>query len=113
MKKNTIIIILSLIILVLLGFLFLGGEKSETPKTEDDCVALAEASFGGYDHCREVGAIKLYGFDDGIDCLEDFGVNADLCRGSRWAVESLLQEECLEKFPPAASVLVDCLADLK
>ena len=112
MKKNIIIVILGLIIIALLGFIFLGGEKEYKVETEEDCLELARASVEGYANCRKVGLIELYGFDDGINCVLDFDANDDFCRGSGWLLESELSESCLESFPFAHTVLADCLKSL-
>ena len=115
MKEGRIILILSLIIFLLLGYILGPTYLKETKVielTKDECVELASISEEGRRDCIETG-LKMYGYTDGRDCLNDRIGYQDFCRGHRFWVEAELFKSCKESFPALHDILPNCLAGIE
>lgn len=118
MKEGKIILILSLIIFLLLGYMigsiFSKSTEEFTKKhTKEECIELAFESNEGYKDCMKTGLVELYGYDYGIDCINDFDANAGVCRGTRFIIETQLSNSCYESFPSSFDILPNCLAGIE
>ena len=122
MKKDvmivSVIVMLSLIIIALVGFIFLSEEdktniesKISKAETEEDCIALLRDSISGAENCRETGIVKLYGYTDEENCALDDAL--PICRGARWINDVELFEKCKESFGDPVTIFTDCLASLE
>src|SRR3989344_2814033 len=103
-SKDLIIVTLSVILIILVGFIFLVKEadnelpfgKSEYPSsklkdyTVDGCVELARKITLMRDKCKELGISKLYGYEDSkydcyngnydnFTCFGDYGMEKLFC----------------------------------
>ena len=122
--KDVVILILSLAIVILLGFMFLDDRNLNNSeeniqsldkypvRTVEDCVKLAISSEEGYNNCKELGRSELLGYDDGVDCVERWANPA--CGGSkdtlRYSLEVSLSESCRSNFPSSIDVFANCSA---
>lgn len=121
MKKDTIIIILGIIIIVLLGYMILDDKDDENKieYTKEYCLELARGADEKYNNCWSMGMYDLYGITDSIVC----GDNSDIVRpaniedicystGDRYKQELWVTENCLENFEGKSKVLADCLSKI-
>jgi len=129
MNKEVTIVILSLIIIVLIGLLFLNNKKVENQdinqnpkiefkkvnaKSEQDCVNIALEINKKRDECKKIGTSNLYGYNDGINCLDiDNHFDNPVCTDLRSKIELEIKSSCLELFPKDHFVLAECLANLE
>ncbi len=133
MKTGGLVIIMLSITIILLGVLIfrtgdltigITGEVISTPTeaileeqdlqeyTEQDCKELAFEIEDKYENCLKTGLKELWGYEDNLDCVNDFENYEDICRGKRYASESLLSESCRLNFPFIWEVYAECLTYL-
>lgn len=123
-KSNIAIIVLSLTILVLVGFIVLSSNEKEVETeqelkryvayTEQGCVELALSKSKKYQNCINVGRRDLYGYESlHINCVTDAQKYLNICDGQRQLAERNLGIICSEFFPSAIDILAECLSNLE